>query len=348
MQSSQLLHRSRLPKRRKKFCCDLFQDAPAGERDGAGVAFGEPLFVPGALDDEFMIVGDTARREKQRERADAVEIAVVALDAEPVEKFLRVALRGAGPELVFPSGDRLEQIGRDKKGMLEARTEMAAVDADDDTQFLPRRKFFEDAGQRAAEPVEIGEIVPAGHAFDIIGHAAAQERDEADGFFFREFPRMKLMERLEPNQREFDGMFAVMRPMKKVARGIGFGNEGVDDLGRADGAAQRRDVIAPVEIPFEMRAMADAENDVGVGKRRFQERAKGGGVGADADTKINVGSDDARERNFWRSGRQLVRRAGGEGLAEKREGLCGLGGIAGGVMLGGESRHGKWRGCLKN
>jgi hypothetical protein len=53
--------------------------------------------------------------------------------------------------------------------------------------------------------------------------------------------------------------------------------------------------------------MADAENDVGVGERRFEQRTKGGGVGAEADAKIDVGGDDAEEGTFFRRGRQFVR-----------------------------------------
>jgi len=138
---------------------------------------------------------------KQCERADAVEITVVAFISKPVEKFPRVSLRGAGPKHFLPACGRLEQGGSDAKGMLETRSEMAAVDADDDVQFFSRRKFLEEVGEGAAEPVEIGEVVPLNQALDILVHAAAKERDEADGFSLSSRPacqacRMKLMERL--------------------------------------------------------------------------------------------------------------------------------------------------------
>ena len=55
-----------------------------------------------------------------------------------------------------------------------------------------------------------------------------------------------------------------------MARGVRFGRKSIDKVGCAGRASQRRDVIAPVEIPFEVRAMADAEDDVGIGERRFQ------------------------------------------------------------------------------
>ena len=194
--------------------------------------------------------------------------------------------------------------------------------------------------KRAAEAVEIGEVVPIGEAFDVRVHAAAKERNEVDRFFRADFRRMELMERLEPEQGELDGMFAVVGFVKEVAGGVGLGREGVDEFGRADGASQRRDVIAPVEIPFEVRAVADAEDNIGVGGRGFEKGTKGGGVGAEADTKVDVGGDYAKEGTFLRCGGQLVRGAGGEGVAEKSEGFDGVGGIAVRVMLGGEGGHG--------
>ena len=99
--------------------------------------------------------------------------------------------------------------------MLKARAEMAAIDADDDAQFFAGRKFFEEVRQRAAEAVEIGEVVPLGQAFDIIVHAAAKERDEADGLSLFALCRMKLVQRLQPEQRELDRMFAVDAPREK-------------------------------------------------------------------------------------------------------------------------------------
>jgi len=125
------------------------------------------------------------------------------------------------------------------------------------------------------------------------------------------------MERLEPDQGELDGMFAVMRFVKKVTRGVRFGHEGVDKLGRAGRASQRRDVIVPVEIPFEMRTMTDAENEVGIGERRFKKRPERGGVGAEADAKIDVGGDHAQEGTFF--GRGGSSRAGQEAKASRKK-----------------------------
>ena len=73
---------------------------------------------------------------------------------------------------------------------------------------------------------------------------------------------MKLTQRLEPDQRELDGVFAVMCVVSKMTLGMGTSGEGIDEPSRADGAPQRRDVIAPVEIPFQARAMTDAEDQV--------------------------------------------------------------------------------------
>jgi len=130
-------------------------------------------------------------------------------------------------------------------------------------------------------------------------------------------------------------MLAVMRFMKKIVRRVCFRNEGIDQIGRAGRGAQRRNVIAPVEIPFEMRAMADAENDISIDERRFHERTKGRGVGTETDAKIDMGSDHTEEGTLFRSGRQLVHRTGGEGVPEKREGFDRIGRIAVGMMLGG-------------
>jgi hypothetical protein len=44
---------------------------------------------------------------------------------------------------------------------------------------------------------------------------------------------MELMERLEPEQGEFDGVFAVMRFGEKSGARDRFGGEGIDEFGRA-------------------------------------------------------------------------------------------------------------------
>ena len=77
------------------------QDTPAGESDGAGVALREPLLVVGALNGEFARV--SCPRQEQRQRADAVEVAVVAFFAKPVEKFPRVCPVRRRPRAFPPS-----------------------------------------------------------------------------------------------------------------------------------------------------------------------------------------------------------------------------------------------------
>ncbi len=154
--------------------------------------------------------GEFSRGEEQGERADAVEVAVVAFVAEPIEKIPRVSLGGAGPEHFLPAGGGLEQGGRDSKRMLEAGAEMAAVDADDDPHGLVRGHRIQEVGESAAEPVEIGQVVPLPEALDIFVHSPAQERNEANGLRLFVRSGVKLMERLQPDERELDGVLTVV------------------------------------------------------------------------------------------------------------------------------------------
>ena len=289
------------------------------------------------MDREVSPCAQVAGIEEQGERADAVEIAVVAFIADPVEEFPGIALGGAGPEQLFPRGGGLEQSRRDVEGMLKARTKMAAVDADNDSRGLTGGYGIQEAAEGAAEPVKVGQVIPFAQAFDVLVHAAAEKRDEANRLllFNAKGRRMKLMKRLEPDQGELDGMFAIVRLGKEVMGGVGFGGEGVDQLGRAEGVAQRRMVIAVVEIPFEVGAMADAEDDVDVGEGFGQERLKCGGVGPQADAEIDMGCDDAQKRAFGGCRWQLIRGKGAEGVPEKCQRLGGIGRITGRVMLGG-------------
>jgi len=292
------------------------------------------LFVEGALEGEFFAIDELAGGEEKREGADAVEVAVVAFVAEPVEEGAGVALGGAGPEFFLPAGGGFEQRGGDAEGMLEAGAEVAAVDADDDAELLTGRIFLEKRGEMAAEPVEIVEVVPFDEALDVGVESAAEEGHEAE--FVRAFGGVQLMEGLKPEQGELDGVLAFMRFRREIARGIGIGREGIDEIGRADGASERGEVIAPIEVPLEVRAVADAEDEVGVGERRVEERPERGGVGAEADAKIDVRGDDAGQGTVFGRGRQRAGRGGGEGFAEKREGFDGTGGVAIGMMPGGE------------
>jgi len=80
----------------------LSQNSSARKGDGTGVAGREPLLVKGTLDQKIPL----ARGEQQRQRADAVEVAVVAFVAKPIEKLPRIALRGASPEVLLPTFGR--------------------------------------------------------------------------------------------------------------------------------------------------------------------------------------------------------------------------------------------------
>ena len=139
------------------------------------------MFVKGALDGEFSSTGG----KEKGESADTVEVTVVALDAEPVEEGPCIASRGAGPEFFLPTGGGLQQGGGDLERMIEAGAEMATIDTDDDAELFAGRKFIQELGQRAAEPVEFPEFVPCGKFLDIGMKAAAEKRDEAEiGFIF--------------------------------------------------------------------------------------------------------------------------------------------------------------------
>ena len=223
------------------------QNAPAGKSNGAGIAFGEPLFVEGALDGECV----QACGEQQGQRADAVEIAVVAFFAKPVEKLSGVSLRGDGPKFFLPACGCFEQCGRDLERVVKAGSEMAAVDADNDPQFIARRIFFEEGRESATQPMKFVEVVPHGKAFDVGVKSAAKQRDEADGPFASLGFGMKLMKRLEPEERKFDGVLALVRLRREMLRGCSFSDEIIDQIGGAEGAAERGGIIAAVEIPFQ-------------------------------------------------------------------------------------------------
>ena len=162
---------------------------------------------------------------------------------------------------------------------------------------------MEQIAKRTAEPMEVFEIVPLGEALDIIMQGAAKKRHKADWLWLT--GRMKLVDRLEPKERELDGVLALMRLGQKMSRGIGASREEVDQIGGADGATQWRDIIAPVEIPFQRRAMPDTENKIRVRERFFEQRTESGGIGRKADPEINVGRDDANQGGLLRRRRQL-------------------------------------------
>jgi hypothetical protein len=62
-------------------------------------------------------------------------------------------------------------------------------------------------------------------------------------------------------------VFTVVRLRGKEPRRIAAEGQRLDEVHRAFRPAQVGPIIAPVEIPIEMRAMADAENEVGIGQR---------------------------------------------------------------------------------
>ncbi len=305
------------------------------------VAVGEPLLVVGALDDEGFSSGEISGVEQQRERADAVEVAVVAFVAHPGEEFFGVTLRDMVPELLFPRRDGLEELGRDLEGMLEARAEMAAVDADNDMKFSAGgRHFGEEIGEGFAEAMEVGELAPVEHALDVGVQGAAEDRDEADRLFRGAFLGMEAVKGLEPEERELDGVLALVRGGEEAALGRRAVGEGVDEIGSAFGAAERRDVVAAVEVPFEARAVADAEDEIDVGERDMEQRLKRGRVGGQADAEIDVGCDDAGEFAKRRCGGQFGLGIAGEGFLEKLERLVRVRRVTGGVMPRGEGVRG--------
>ena len=87
-----------------------------------------------------------------------------------------------------------------------------------------------------------------------------------------------------------------------MARGVGPGGEGVDQIRRAGGTAQRSDVVAVIEIPFKPGAVADAQDEVGFRQRLGKQRLERGGVGGEADAEIDMGCDDAGERTLFGAG----------------------------------------------
>ena len=148
-----------------------------------------------------------------------------------------------------------------------------------------------------------------------------------------------MVDRLEPEERELDGMFAAVRLCKEEARGIGLGGKMIDEVRGATGAPERRDIIAMIEVPLKRRAMADAENQISVGERFIEQGSKSGGIGAEADPKIDVRRDDTSKSGFLGRRRQLIGRKGIEGVAEKGEAFGGVRGIAVGMMLSIEKSH---------
>jgi hypothetical protein len=79
--------------------------------------------------------------------------------------------------------------------------------------------------------------------------------------------------------------------------------------------------------------MADAEDQIVFGERFIEKGAECGGVGGQADAKIDMGSDDAGESSTVGYRRNFT--AEGKGVLEEEESLAGVRWIARGVMLSG-------------
>ena len=218
--------------------------------------------------------------------------------------------------------------------MVEAWAEVAAVDADDDAEFFSGRELSKKASKVAGEEVEIVQFVPLHSAFDEGVESAAEKRNEPDRLIAG--LGMEPVQGLEPEKRKFDRVFAVMRGQGKEAGRIDVCGEAVDEIGRAFGFSERSEVIAPVEIPLERRAVANPENEIGVGQGHLQERMKGSGVGTKGDAEIDMRSNDAEQRTFPGCGRHFGSGEGFQGLAKKIERSSGIGRIAIGVMSRGE------------
>ena len=166
----------------------------------------------GALDGECSVsVRKAACGQKKGESADAVEVAIITLIPHPLQKGFRVSTGDGSPELFLPALGCLEKGGGDFKRVVEAGAEMAAVDADDDAQLFARWMLLQQGSQGAAEPVKILKVVPFGKTFDIGMESAAEERDESDRLCFLSVRSLKLMQSLQPEKREFDGVLAFVR-----------------------------------------------------------------------------------------------------------------------------------------
>ena len=169
--------------------------------------------------------------EQQAERADAVEVAVVALGAEPVEEFARVARRGAAQSTSSHAAVALSSRGVTRKGCWKRGPDMAAVDADDDAQLLAGRIFLEELAQRAAELMENGEVVPLRARRRRNG--AGRRRAAARSGPARRRGGVEPMERLQPEQRKLDRVLALVRLGEEEALGSTAG-ERVDQVAGAD------------------------------------------------------------------------------------------------------------------
>lgn len=166
---------------------------------------------------------------------------------------------------------------------------------------------MKNVGQSAGQPMKIIEVVPFGETFDVGIEPAAKKRNEAKTF--RRLGGMEAMQRLEPEERELDGMFALVCVGSKEARGFRMGREMLDKFRRASDVAERRDVIAPIKIPFEGRTVSHAEDQVGISERFFEQRPESGGVGAQADAEIDVGRDNAKQGSVgWGLGQVACRK----------------------------------------
>ena len=186
--------------------------------------------------------------------------------------------------------------------------------------------------------MELGERVPISPAIDVRKHAAAEKGSKVDRLAIR--LGVQAAKRLEPDQRELDGMFPLMRGAQEMLRRFRICRERINQVIRTDRTPQWGEIIAPVEIPFEAGPMADAENDVTIGKRFFQKRLECSGIGLKSDAEIDVRRNYTCKGTPWRCRRQFIRRQAYESIAEEGERCLWIGWITNRMLLGSEGTHG--------
>ena len=204
----------------------------------------------------------------------------------------------------------------------------------------PPGAAFDQPGQRAREAMEIGQLVPFDQPLDIFLHPAAEQRHEPERLAALARVGVKPVQRLQPDQRELDRVLARVRLGRKMPSQIGPDRQRLDQVDRAFRRAQRRDVAAPVKVPFQNGPMPHTEHDVGIGQWDIEQRTKRRGIGAQAHAKVDMRRDDAEQFALLRGRRsRTVRLEGSESVSEKSERLGRVGRITIGMMIGKERSH---------
>jgi len=132
--------------------------------------------------------------------------------------------------------------------MLKTRPEVATINAEDDPQFFSG-SFLENVREGTGQSVKIIQFIPFDETVNVGMKSTAKEWHEAK--IFRGLGRMQLMERLEPKKCKFDGMFSLMGVGNEMTRLFRSGGEIFHQFFRTGYTAERRNVIALVEIPLE-------------------------------------------------------------------------------------------------